>query len=153
MILSDIDKFKKWLQQNGCEILVPTNQYEEVRFRGSEIGVLYYTGKTSNGYTSDAIRHFKNGKKWDGGIVSTGRHNSYIKQKKLLLKRDGKDCFYCGLPLDNDITLEHLIPLNQSGPNTLSNMVLAHEKCNQKMGSKNINKKVSYAIEQRKLNQ
>lgn len=34
----DVEKFKIWLAQRGCEILPPTNQYEILRFKGKETG-------------------------------------------------------------------------------------------------------------------
>jgi hypothetical protein len=144
-----IDKFKKWLHSYGVEILPPTNDYELLRFRGSETGVLYTSGKTSNLYTDDAVICYLQNKKWEGGVISTGRKKNYINEKKAILKRDGKACFYCGLLMGEDITLEHLIPLVSGGKNTLSNMVLCHEKCNNNAGSLPISKKVNIAIKNR----
>lgn len=144
----NIEKFKKWLEQQGCEILQPTNQYELVRFKGKEVGILYTTGSTNGKYASDAIKSFStNGlHKWDGAPVSTGRQNSYRKEKKQLLARDGTKCFYCGEELGEDITLEHLIALAGGGSNTLSNMVLAHEKCNQNANTMPVYKKMEVAV-------
>lgn len=48
-----------------------------------------------------------------------------------LLRRDGPNCFYCGLPLGSSPTLEHLLPRAAGGNDHPSNMCLAHEKCNQ----------------------
>jgi predicted DNA-binding protein (MmcQ/YjbR family) len=144
------DKFKIWLEQNGAEILPCTNEHELIRFKGSEVGVKYKSGKYSNKYAENAFLCYKNNKKWDGRPVSVGRQKNYIKEKKVLLNRDGSDCFYCGKPLLFDITLEHLISLVSGGPNTLSNMVLAHEKCNNQMQNKGVAEKVSFALFSRK---
>ena len=46
------------------------------------------------------------------------------------MERDGDNCFYCGQPLRNDITYEHLIPKAFYGPNSIDNLVLAHSFCN-----------------------
>ena len=108
-------KFKNWLQKLGAEILPNTNEYERIRFKGREVGVLYTSGKTSGSYADDAIACFNHGRLWQGGPVKTGRLKKYTKQKIALLERDGSDCFLCGLPLEDDMTLEHLIALNNAG--------------------------------------
>ena len=145
----DLEKFKKWLQQNGAEILPATNQYEIIRFKGKETGVIYSSGKTSNSYANQAVICFLNGKKWDGFPISTGRKTTYNKFKIPLIKRDGTACFYCGELLENDITVEHLIPLTSGGKNILSNMVLAHRECNNKQGHRSLVEKVCSAIKYR----
>lgn len=143
------DKFKTWLQQNGAEILPNSTEYEEIRFKGSEIGVKYKSGKFSGIYASNAYYSYKNNKPWDGRPIRVGRKKSYLKEKRALIKRDGTACFYCGKLLEDDITLEHLIPLTAGGLNSLSNMVLAHELCNNIMNHKKLIDKVSFAIKTR----
>lgn len=145
----DINKFTDWLSHYGCEILPCSNDYEALRFRGNAVGVVYKSGKTSGLYTDKAILCFKNNKKWDGRPIKTGRKNSYRRQKAIILKRDGDNCFYCGNPLGDDITIEHLISLSSGGSNSISNMVLAHEGCNQAMNNRPIFQKVQYAINNR----
>lgn len=145
----NIDKFKKWLTDRGVEILPCSNAWELLRFKGKEIGVLYKSGKVSNPYTTSAIRCYKHSKQWNGWPLNIGRKNNYKKEKAALIERDGIDCFYCGLPLCEDITLEHLIALSSGGKNTLANMVLCHEECNQAVKNMPISKKVEYAITNR----
>ena len=140
------EKFKLWLQQNGAEILPCTNEFELIRFKGSEVGVKYKSGKYSNQYAQNSFVCFASGKKWDGRPINVGRKTTYKKEKELLIKRDGCQCFYCGNPLLDDITLEHLISLTSGGLNNLSNMVLAHESCNNFMGHKPLVEKVNYAL-------
>jgi len=146
----NIDNFRSWLILQGAEILPRTNEYEELRFKGKEVGVVYKSGKTSNGYTLNAIKCFLKKQKWNGRPVNIGRKLGYRKEKMKLLERDGSDCFYCGLPLEDDITVEHIIPLISGGKNILSNMVLCHEKCNQEAGILTIVDKVKLAINKRK---
>jgi 5-methylcytosine-specific restriction endonuclease McrA len=145
----NIENFKAWLLLQGAEILPKTNEYELLRFRGREVGVVYTSGKTSNRYTLNAITCFLRRTKWDGRPVNTGRQPGYRKEKAKLLDRDGSDCFYCGLPLGDDITLEHLQSLVSGGSNTLANEVLAHEKCNQEAGVLSVAEKVKIAISKR----
>ena len=142
----NVDKFESWIKQQGGEILPVTNEYELIRFKGSEVGVIYKSGKTSNTYTINTISSFLRGKKWMGKPIKTGRKTTYKKEKIQLLKRDGDRCFYCNKRLLDDITVEHLIPLSSGGKNSLSNMVLAHEKCNNKVSNKTIVEKVKLAI-------
>lgn len=142
--------FEKWLLQQGAEILPSTNEYEEIRFKGLEVGVKYKSGKYSNEYAKNAFECYKESKKWEGKPIAGKRRQSYVKQKKQLIKRDGSICFYCGLDLGNDVTVEHLISLASGGLNKLSNMVLAHEDCNKKMGNKLLIDKVNFAIKNRK---
>lgn len=138
--------FKSWLLKHGCDVLPNTNEYESIRWKGRFVGVIYKTGKASNNYAANALNCFKNGKKWNGGPLSTGRKNTYRKQKAQLLERDGKLCFYCHTPLEQDITVEHLIELNKGGKNDLSNMVLAHEKCNKIVQGLTVVEKVKISI-------
>jgi len=144
-----ITNFKSWLAQNGAEILPKTNEYEAVRFKGKETGVLYNSGRFSGDYARAAWDAFTKGKKWDGFPISTGRKATYKAEKKKILLRDGCACFYCAELMGEDITLEHLVPLTAGGQNNLSNMVLAHEDCNNKMGFKHISEKVAYAVKMR----
>lgn len=67
------------------------------------------------------------------GKVTPQQRDELIAQ---LLERDGKFCWYCGLSLRDDITLEHLIPKSQQGGNSLDNIVLAHWFCNNKAGTR-----------------
>ena len=69
----NIDKFTKWLTQMGVEVLPVTSQYEALRFKGREVGVLYKSGKVANPYTAEAIKCFKQKKKWNGKPINVGR--------------------------------------------------------------------------------
>lgn len=140
------DAFKKWLRIHGCEILPVTNEYESVRWRGVKVGVIYTTLNCSNKYASDALLKFIKRQKWTGGPKTTSRHRSYSKQKPKLLERDGSLCFFCHEELGDDITVEHVLELNQGGKNLLSNMVLAHEDCNSAAVHMTVVEKVKLSI-------
>lgn len=145
----DFEKFKHWLINNGCDIQPATNQYEKLRFKGCEVGIIYTTGRTSGKYADEAIKAFKANTKWNGGAIKTGRWNGYQKEKKQLIKRDGTSCFYCGCEMGDDITVEHLLDLKYGGKNELSNMVLADSKCNYEVRNMNLSEKVKFAIKNR----
>lgn len=145
-------KFKLWLEQNGAEILVSKSEYEEIRFKGSEVGIKYKSGKFNSEYAKHAYECYKTAQSWDGGPVNIGRYPSYKKQKAYLLKRDGSSCFFCGQPLGDDITVEHLISLVSGGSNTLGNMVLSHQVCNLQAHNKTIVEKVNFVLRLRNKN-
>lgn len=144
-----IQHFEKWLRQQGAEILPITNEHELLRFKGSETGVIYSSGKFNSSYVDKAIQAYKSGNRWRGKPISVGRKSSYKKQKKHIITRDGTKCFVCGKPLELDITLEHLIPLSSGGKNELSNMVLVHSDCNQLLSNKTIKEKVDIVLSKR----
>ena len=61
-----------------------------------------------------------------------------------LLKRDGTNCWLCGLTLSRRvrdhfdpsyITFDHVIPLSKGGIDHFSNIRLAHQKCNGDRGN------------------
>ena len=60
----------------------------------------------------------------------------------LVEARDGKRCFYCGDPLGEDRTLEHLLSLADGGTHHVNNLVLAHLKCNERAGDGPVMKKI-----------
>ncbi|MEW5248889.1 HNH endonuclease [Microbulbifer sp. 2201CG32-9] len=147
--LSDrrIIRFIKWLTDQGAEMLPTTNELEVIRFRCAQgVGVLYRNTKNKNIYNSgpivtEALNAYLNGSKWAGKGKPTKR--TYCsRRKQQLLNRDGDECFYCGQPLGSDVTEEHLVALNQGGPNRLENLVLAHKPCNLKAGNLPVMEKV-----------
>ena len=139
-------KFENWLRGYGCEILPATNDYEAIRWKGKQVGVIYNTGRVSGKYAAKAWDCYKNGKSWDGAPISTGRNGNYRKEKAQLIERDGTRCFFCHKELGDDITLEHLQPLSSGGKNHLNNMVLAHKKCNHAANRLNLIEKIKIAV-------
>lgn len=148
----NVEKFTNWLKNHGCEILPQTNQYETVRWKGKETGVLYSTMRTNGQYASGAVSAYKRNSIWNGGPDKVIRKGSYKKQRAKLRERDGDDCFYCGLKLGDDETFEHLLELNQGGKNSINNGVLAHTECNQAVEGFTVSEKVNFAIEKRIFN-
>ena len=68
------------------------------------------------------------------------------RRRRSIIKRDGLNCFYCGLPMTTDpgdnqyCTLERLVA---GGPYTIENCVLAHWKCNNAAGNLPANVKIA----------
>lgn len=145
-----LEAFKKWIQANGGVILPNTNQYELIRFKGLSVGIVYISGKTSGTYTDSAIDSWRRGKSWDNAPISTKRKSGgYKKYHNGLVERDGRICMICGDLLMHDITVEHLQPLTAGGKNSIENMVLAHEKCNQKLSNLSLVEKLKLIVEAR----
>src|SRR5690606_14410328 len=134
----DIDRFRKWLAQNGAEILVSTNRYELLRFRARGVVSVVYrnaAGRVSacTGYAEEAIRAWRSGSRWRAGPPKNRRPvrvRSVV--VRTLLERDGDACFYCGHPLGDDFTIEHVLARAFGGRNHLANLALAHHACNQR---------------------
>ncbi len=140
----DIEKFEKWLMQQGAEILPVTNSYEALRFKGKEIGIIYTSGKASGLYAYETVKCFQRGVPWDGKPIRVGGNSN--KKKTKLIDRDGTKCFFCGYEMGEDTTIEHLIPLSMGGPNDLHNTVLCHDECNQEVGNLPIVEKIKIAL-------
>lgn len=147
----NIIKFKNWIEENSGEIEPSTNKYEKIRFRGIEVGILYKSGKTNNEFTDITIHEFKLKKIWSGRPIKMKRDTNK-KTKIKIIQRDGCDCFYCGKPLEDDITIEHLVSLVSGGTNKISNLVLSHEVCNLRAGNMALVNKVKIAIKNRVKN-
>lgn len=56
------------------------------------------------------------------------------KLRNQIILRDMRTCRYCEtyIPLDSDITIDHVIPYAQKGPTTPDNLVVACFECNRK---------------------
>jgi 5-methylcytosine-specific restriction endonuclease McrA len=137
------EKFKRWLNERGAEVLEPTNQYEVVRFKtGKGIGILYKKGGPNQycsmvGECAQAWYQFiKPSSSWRAIPATKRRINVDPVVYKSIRKRDGDDCFYCALPIpEYEGTIEHLVSLTHGGPEHISNKFLAHKECNIRAGT------------------
>lgn len=147
----DLKKFAKQLEAAGGEILGPTNPYEILRFRTSKgVGVVYQgkRGQTWNAEALAASEHLEKGKGSLAPVSVKGRRTDKATVTRLL-SRDGDQCLFCGLALDGDITVEHLVSIVHGGPNHISNLFLAHAACNQRAGHMSAPEKIAFAIAER----
>lgn len=143
-------KLEKHLRRSGCEML-PPNKYEIMRWKGREVGVIYYTGKHSGPYVIECVAACFNNTTDNIGPKKTKRGGNARKKRDKLLDRDGECCIYCGEPfIDEDPpTIEHLIELNQGGTNNMYNLALAHKGCNNFVKNMTLVEKVNHAIHHR----
>lgn len=143
--------FQARLMQAGAEILGPTNPYELLRFRTSKgVGVVY-TGKRGETWNAEALaarEHLDSGKGSLAPVAVKGRRRDKA-TVEALIKRDGDACFFCGLALNGDVTVEHLVAVAHGGPNHISNLFLAHATCNQAAGHMSAPEKIAAAIKNR----
>lgn len=141
-----LPQFKDWLTARGAQVLVPTNAYEVLRFRaGNAVAIVYAKGTgalTYDGVARAALDAFVSQGNWTAG-VKVKRSKKTTSEVGALLYRDGSNCFLCCLPLGDDITVEHLVPVIHGGPNHIANKALAHLACNQRMGHLSVMEKVA----------
>lgn len=150
--------FQGFLAARGSQILLPTNEYEVLRFTGPDgCTCILYRNKAGylrwNGRVIDAYEAFKTGGKWSATVkifrTKNGKKKLAIKQS--IKDRDGGGCFYCTkeLPLDQ-MTIEHFVPVNAGGPDHISNMALSCCGCNREAGHMPVVKKMHLAMTKRK---
>lgn len=139
----------------GGEKLAPTNPYEVARFRTLYgVGVVYANAKgrqTWNREAEMARDHLKASKGSLAPVKVVNRTGTDQRRAAVLrvLERDGGNCFFCGNPLADDVTLEHLVPIAHGGPNHISNLVCAHAACNHEAGHLSVAEKVALAVAKR----
>lgn len=155
----NVSGFVAFLAANGCEVGTPTNPYEVVRYRAywqgsarpithivyaKETGLLTWMGGSQAHY-----RAFLDGSALVGvtppfvsqfeGPQAKANEQRLPRQKKskskaptraALLARDGDECWFCGVEMGDDCTIEHLIAKAKGGNNSLANYALAHRQCN-----------------------
>ena len=72
------------------------------------------------------------------------RNTSVRDKHRAAIKRSHPACHICGKPIDltlpyldpNAFVVDHLIPLNRGGSDTLQNKAAAHRKCNRAKSDK-----------------
>ena len=128
-------EFKIWLARQGAEVLAVTNPYEVLRFRAKAAVHVVYTGRRGTTlpiFVTQCLTAFEMGTSMDMGLVAVARSFG-AKFRAAIVERDGRGCFFCLNPMrEDDMTLEHLVPVSKGGPNHMDNMVLAHQACNQR---------------------
>jgi hypothetical protein len=151
-----LKNFIAWLRASGAEIYHVNPTHEAVRFIvDGRFGVLLKNkaGRINyaQGEARDAVRRF-----FDRSPLSDRLPPANSKWRKTemivstLLQRDGDSCFYCGLPVGGDESVEHLLPRAHGGPDHISNLALAHSQCNARAGHLSIAEKVALRDELRR---
>ena len=163
--------FVAWLKDQGTNVLSTTNEWEVVRYqyKGLEAptiafhrtAIVYHKKNGNLTWTDWSNKHYKDflvgrdlGEKSKPKTPKTTKAKKQAKEqfekkkpkahmiRDKLRERDGDDCFYCGLPLEDDATIEHIIPKAEGGGNMLVNLALAHYGCNQEAADKSVHEKI-----------
>lgn len=133
-----LDKFKEFLTARGAEILIPTNEYELIRFKAKDKVSIIYTGRrgeTFTGEAAEAWHAFETNIPWNGGNRVVNRLQNRSVKSRTIRQRDGDACFYCGKSVSfEEESIEHFLPMTHGGTNHISNLALAHKKCNTDAG-------------------
>ena len=165
----DVQGFVAWLAKNGAEVGTPTNPYEVVRYRAyvsgsarasthvvyaKENGLLNFQGTSAEHYAA-----FQDG--WSPTLSSNAKGGVFLVTetvrkaprgqvtREALLARDGDECWFCGLAMGDDQTIEHLVPKSKGGLNGLANYVLAHKRCNAEAADMPLVAKIELRAEKR----
>jgi len=151
--------FKRWLVDRGSEIREPSNPFELLRFTTPEgVGVIYANkaGRVSaweNGAERAWLAY--QGAETDWRVGKRVKNKGQSHQQTAIIARDGDGCWYCGKLFaeaaegqvnfngPDDATVEHLVSRTHGGPNHLSNLVMAHRKCNNEAGNLSVSEKVA----------
>lgn len=142
---SDIDAFRDWLVDQGAAFADPTNEYEALRYRLDATTHLIWRRKNGRITRSPtAQKHwdaFAAGEHWDRIKRLGGKRRQQMVHA--LIERDGHDCWLCGKPLGDDITVEHFLAVARGGTNNPANAALTHEACNARLADLPIVQKVA----------
>jgi hypothetical protein len=130
--------FRDWLSGQGAQVLEPTNEFELVRFKSGDATSIIYRKKTGAvsfvGDAKLAWHAFSTGRSFRTTPPTT-RRKRMTPMVRTIRARDGDLCFYCQKPVsDDNESVEHLVAVAHGGPNHLSNLFLAHKKCNGEAG-------------------
>ena len=167
----DVANFAAWLAKSGAEIGIPCNPYEVIRYRAHdgghraathivyrrENGSLTWTGKSQSHY----IQFMTGAAMWPDKprdpnapflitypTAAAKKAMGTITREKLLA-RDGDECWFCGLPMGEDCTIEHLVPKAKGGRNMAANYALAHRRCNNDAADLPLVKKIEMRAQMR----
>lgn len=175
----DAQGFLAYLAEQGCEIGKPSNPYEVVRYRAywqdskkpvtqivyaKDNGLLTWMQGTQAHYLSflegrgiagnnpPFVSQFNRGQPGAEAVAKERPGKAASKTaitREKLLARDGGECWFCGKPMGDDCTIEHLIPKSKGGRNTADNYALAHAACNNAAADKPLVAKIAMRAEMR----
>jgi 5-methylcytosine-specific restriction endonuclease McrA len=142
----NFEKFKTWLGNQGAEVLLPTNQYELVRFKTVNGVSVVYTGKRGTTFTGESQQAYDLFKQHKGWKVVNRKRRALTQQKARLASRDGKMCFFCEVKPEklDDLTVEHILSFSHGGTDNINNLALACGDCQVKLGRLSITAKIKY---------
>jgi hypothetical protein len=173
---ANYSRFVRWLIDSKCIVQEVMSKWEVLRYRASpsdgvkrRTHVVYRNADGRITFTGSSLTH------WNWFITNQpmvkqpeetepekkARESWTARNRRLLIDRDGMDCFFCGktMELDHlgrptedgkpDITIEHMLSQKvgrETGAdvNHIDNLCLAHAKCNRDIGHQPVNEKLIY---------
>lgn len=132
--------FAGFLSASGAQVFKSRlNRYEVLRFKtGVDTAAIYRDRRgwlKFAGCAGVAWRAFASNSPWRADARPDGIDDRETVVAELL-GRDGHRCFYCdGIMPRGYETIEHLVAAAHGGPNHLSNLFLAHRRCNETAGT------------------
>jgi len=145
-----LESFRQWLSANGAQVLQPTNEWEVARFKAGDLTSVIYKNKAGalsfSGDAEKVLDAFRSGKSWRA-VPRTGKKKKSSPRLAAIRARDGGYCFFCLKPvLNEDESEEHLVPATHGGPNHISNLFLAHRRCNASAGHLSAPEKIAIHV-------
>jgi hypothetical protein len=150
-----LQAFVTWLQNNECEILKPTSQWEKLRYRHPKSGVCIIHVNKNGVYNIPATvtNHIKEASGQGEPTAAPKKSRPKVKRrtgtaKRPLVKRvhsrDGDHCCFCDAPAtpERPLTIEHWLSISKGGTNDDANIGLAHEVCNILAGNMAVSEKM-----------
>lgn len=147
-ITKKFKNFDKYLDEIGVDRIEVKGEWELARFIANRIVcVVYFNKHKEFSFSNETAK-----KVYDAycenriiNIQDTKRKSLKQKFRQKLLNRDGNICFYSFKEMkEEEITIEHLIPLSKGGKNNIDNLVLCKEEENFKMANKSLIEKIKY---------
>lgn len=154
-VVRRLESIKDFLTAAGAEVLVPTNEYELIRFKADGVTSVVYRRERGDtvSMTGDALKAlqaFFGGPAWNAVGKTKRRRDWASPEIRTLIERDGPDCFACGWPVTKETaSRDHLVPLASGGPDHIANKVLMHRDCNYQVGHMSAPEKIRMHVESR----
>jgi hypothetical protein len=138
-----LDDFQKYfvLDKDTGDLFINTDlisRMSELKGRNTIwllLKIMFFNPKRED----DLEEHLNDIKMFEGGITEYyNTRRDYYKARDALLitliERDGYSCRICGS--ENDITIDHIVPVIKGGKNYLDNLQLLCRSCNSRKGVK-----------------
>jgi len=119
---------EKWTAENKEKVLEIKRAWQERNREATRAKNAKWASENLDKYR--VYCHNRRHKEKTSGVLSVGI-------KDLLLKKQNGRCACCGLALNGDYHLDHIVPLALGGENNDRNIQLLHSKCNLQKSSKN----------------
>lgn len=130
--LPDYLSMRSWIViQNGIKDVCRIDDEDLPKFEALLDGK-YVFSASDEGYNEEAIEEIRKriGKKYNTSVCkSRNCHISSLKRiRELVFAKDGNKCVYCGDT--ENLTLDHIIPVNGGGKSVIENFQTLCGKCN-----------------------